>query len=206
MERYLSWDSTAWPDGEYRVRVTASDAPGQSAGGGADGAPGRRPVLDRQHAATITALAAARPGGKLQVKWHAADALNNIAKAEYSLDGGEWKVAAPVTRLSDGAGAGLRAQSGRCGGRAYRRRAGGRRVRECGGGERRWCGRCGHSRKLEPILPKSSRVFTTSVLFQRLGKCFLLPVTRKSARAASAHFQKTGYPLHREMLKPRGLA
>ena len=29
------------------------------------------------------------------------DALNNIAKAEYSLDGGEWKVAAPVTRLSD---------------------------------------------------------------------------------------------------------
>jgi hypothetical protein len=35
------------------------------------------------------------------VKWHAADALNNIAKAEYSLDGGEWKVASPVTRLSD---------------------------------------------------------------------------------------------------------
>jgi hypothetical protein len=34
------------------------------------------------------------------VKRHAADALNNI-KAEYSLDGSEWKVAAPVTRLSD---------------------------------------------------------------------------------------------------------
>jgi hypothetical protein len=30
-----------------------------------------------------------------------ADALNNISKAEYSLDGGEWTVAAPVTRLSD---------------------------------------------------------------------------------------------------------
>ena len=27
--------------------------------------------------------------------------MNNIAKAEYSLDGGEWKVAPPVTRLSD---------------------------------------------------------------------------------------------------------
>ena len=49
----------------------------------------------------ITGLTAARAGSKLQVKWHAADALNNIAKAEYSLDGGEWKVAAPVTRLSD---------------------------------------------------------------------------------------------------------
>ena len=35
------------------------------------------------------------------VRWHAADALNNISKAEYSLDGGEWTVAAPVTKLSD---------------------------------------------------------------------------------------------------------
>ncbi len=26
-ERYYSWDSTAYPDGKYRVRVTASDAP-----------------------------------------------------------------------------------------------------------------------------------------------------------------------------------
>ena len=26
-ERYYSWDSTAFPDGKYRVRVTASDAP-----------------------------------------------------------------------------------------------------------------------------------------------------------------------------------
>ena len=27
-ERYWSWDSTAFPDGEYRLRVTASDLPG----------------------------------------------------------------------------------------------------------------------------------------------------------------------------------
>ena len=46
--------------------------------------------------------AAVRNGAKLTVKWHAADALNNISKCEYSLDGGEWKVAAPVTKLSDG--------------------------------------------------------------------------------------------------------
>ncbi len=26
-ERYYSWDSTAFPDGEYVVRITASDAP-----------------------------------------------------------------------------------------------------------------------------------------------------------------------------------
>jgi len=49
----------------------------------------------------ITGLGAARAGGKLQVKWHAADALNQLVKAEYSVDGSEWKVAAPVSRLSD---------------------------------------------------------------------------------------------------------
>ena len=40
----------------------------------------------------IAGLTAARNGGKLEVRWHAADALNNIAGAEYSLDGGEWTV------------------------------------------------------------------------------------------------------------------
>jgi len=49
----------------------------------------------------ITGLAATRSGNKVEVRWHAADALNNISKAEYSLDGGDWKVAAPVTHLSD---------------------------------------------------------------------------------------------------------
>lgn len=42
-----------------------------------------------------------RNGGKLEVRWHAADALNNLAKAEYSLDGGDWTVVAPVGQLSD---------------------------------------------------------------------------------------------------------
>ena len=46
-------------------------------------------------------LSAVRAGGKLQVRWHAADALNDISQAEYSLDGGDWTVAAPRTKLSD---------------------------------------------------------------------------------------------------------
>jgi sugar lactone lactonase YvrE len=100
-ERYLSWDSTAWPDGEYRVRVTASDAPGNPPAEALTARMESSPFLIDNTPPKITALASTRTAGKLQVKWHAADALNNIAKAEYSLDGGEWKVAAPVTRLSD---------------------------------------------------------------------------------------------------------
>jgi hypothetical protein len=100
-ERYFSWDSTAWPDGEYRVRVTASDAPGNPPAEALTARMEGSPFWIDNTPPKITALSSVRAGSKLHVKWHAADALNNIAKAEYSLDGGEWKVAAPVTRLSD---------------------------------------------------------------------------------------------------------
>jgi hypothetical protein len=100
-ERYLSWDSTAYPDGEYRVRVTASDAPGNPPAEALTARMEGSPFWIDNTPPKVSALGAVRTGGKLQVKWHAADALNNIVKAEYSLDGSEWKVAAPVTRLSD---------------------------------------------------------------------------------------------------------
>jgi hypothetical protein len=100
-ERYISWDSTAYPDGEYRIRVTASDAPGNPPAEALTARLEGSPFWIDNTPPKITTLAGARTGGKLQVKWHAADALNNIAKAEYSLDGSDWKVAAPVTRLSD---------------------------------------------------------------------------------------------------------
>jgi hypothetical protein len=35
------------------------------------------------------------------VRWKAADALSFVTKAEYSLDGGDWLVTLPTTRLSD---------------------------------------------------------------------------------------------------------
>jgi sugar lactone lactonase YvrE len=100
-EKYLAWDSTAFADGEYRLRVTASDAPGNPPGEALTSHMESAPFTIDNTPPKITGLAATRTGGKLQVKWHAADALNNVTKAEYSLDGGDWTVVAPVTRLSD---------------------------------------------------------------------------------------------------------
>lgn len=100
-EKYLSWDSTAFPDGWYRLRVTVSDAPGNPPAEALSTSTESAPFLIDNTPPKITGLAATRSGNKLQVKWHAADALSIIAKAEYSLDGGEWTIAAPVTRLSD---------------------------------------------------------------------------------------------------------
>jgi sugar lactone lactonase YvrE len=100
-EKYLSWDATAFSDGDYRLRVTASDAPGNPPAEALTARTESAPFTIDNTPPKITGLGAARAGGKLQVRWHAADALNNLGKAEYSLDGGDWTVAAPVTRLSD---------------------------------------------------------------------------------------------------------
>jgi hypothetical protein len=100
-EKYYSWDSTAFPDGEYSIRVTASDAPSNPPAEALLAVMEGDVFIIDNTPPRITGLTAARAGGKLEAHWRAADALNNIAEAEYSLDGGEWTVAAPVTKLSD---------------------------------------------------------------------------------------------------------
>jgi hypothetical protein len=100
-EKYLSWDSTAFPDGEYRLRVTASDSPSNPPAEALTTQTESDPFFIDNTPPKVTGLTATRAAGKLQVRWHAADALNDVAKAEYSLDGGDWTVASPVTKLSD---------------------------------------------------------------------------------------------------------
>ncbi len=100
-DKYFSWDSTAFPDGEYRLRITASDAPSNPPGEALTARLEGDPFLIDNTPPKITGLAATRNAGKLQVRWHAADALNDIAKAEYSLDGGDWTVVSPTSGLSD---------------------------------------------------------------------------------------------------------
>lgn len=100
-EKYYSWDSTAFPDGPYRIRVTASDSPSNPPAEALTGSLVSEPLLIDNTAPGITGLTAARNGAKLEVHWHAADALSRIAKAEYSLDGADWIVAAPSSGISD---------------------------------------------------------------------------------------------------------
>lgn len=100
-EKYYSWDSTAFPDGEYRLRITASDAPSNPPADALASKMESEIFLIDNTPPKITGLTAARNGGKLQVRWHAADALSTVTRAEYSLDGGDWTVVAPISKLSD---------------------------------------------------------------------------------------------------------
>jgi sugar lactone lactonase YvrE len=100
-EKYYSWDSTAFPDGEYRLRITATDAPGNPPAEALTARIESGAFLIDNSPPVISALAATRNGGKVNIRWHAADALSAIDKAEYSVDGRDWLMAVPVTRLSD---------------------------------------------------------------------------------------------------------
>jgi sugar lactone lactonase YvrE len=100
-EKYLSFDSTAFPDGEYLLRVTASDLPGNPPDQALSTRLESDPFLIDNTPPAITGLAATRAGANLIVRWKAADGLSELKKAEYSLDGGEWTIVAPVSQLSD---------------------------------------------------------------------------------------------------------
>jgi hypothetical protein len=100
-EKYYSWDSTAFPDGDYKLRITASDAPSNPPAEALTASMESDSFTIDNTPPRISGLVAVSSGGKLRVRWHAADALHTIVRAEYSLDGGEWLVATPVTRLSD---------------------------------------------------------------------------------------------------------
>jgi hypothetical protein len=96
-ERYFSFDSSAFPDGEYRLRVTASDAPSNTPENALSAQEDSDPFTIDNTPPQITKPAA--KGGAVQ--WHVDDALSLIRKVEYSLDGGDWTVVEPASKLSD---------------------------------------------------------------------------------------------------------
>ncbi len=100
-DHYYSWDSTAFPDGKYVVRVTASDEPSNPPDQALTATLESDSFLIDNTAPEITGLQGSPTGGKIEIRFHAKDALSDIEKAEYSINGGEWCVVEPVTRLTD---------------------------------------------------------------------------------------------------------
>ena len=100
-EKYLSFDSTAFPDGEYLIRITATDAPSNPPGQALTGSLVSDPFLIDNTPPQILNLTAGRVGNGVDVHWRARDTRSLIEKAEYSLNGGEWLLAQPVTRVFD---------------------------------------------------------------------------------------------------------
>lgn len=100
-EKYLSWDTSAFPDGEYILRVTASDSPSNPPDQALTGFLVSDPFLIDNTPPQIANLSGSGAGKKLDVRWTARDVGSNIDRAEYSVNGGDWTLIDPVGRLSD---------------------------------------------------------------------------------------------------------
>lgn len=100
-EKHLSWDATAFADGEYLIRVVASDAPDNAAGEALSAELVSEPFLIDNTGPEIVQLeASAEPGG-VRVRFRARDATSTISQAECSVNGGEWLPLEPRDRIAD---------------------------------------------------------------------------------------------------------
>ena len=100
-ERHFSFDSTAFADGEYRLRVTVSDAPSNTPQNALNGEMESEVFTVDNTPPAIAGLSAVRAASGIRVSWRAVDALSAIKSAEYSLDGGDWIRVDPVSHLYD---------------------------------------------------------------------------------------------------------
>jgi hypothetical protein len=100
-DRYYSFDSGLMPDGEYVVRVIANDAPSHAPEDVLSTTKDSDLFEVDNTPPVIESLAAKSEADQLHVSFSANDAMSTITRAEYSVDGGEWKYIEPVGQLSD---------------------------------------------------------------------------------------------------------
>ncbi len=95
------WDTTTVPDGLYRARLLASDAPSNPEGQDLEGSRRSEPFVVDNTAPRIDNVAATRDGGTVRVAGMAADDISLIRSMEYAVDGGEWNAVLPADGIPD---------------------------------------------------------------------------------------------------------
>jgi WD40 repeat protein len=100
-DKFYSFDASLLPDGGYKVKVVASDAPSH--------APGEALTAEKESdrfavdttPPQIENLAASVEGGQLHISFRATDSFSPIQHAECSVDAGDWQYVAPADQISD---------------------------------------------------------------------------------------------------------
>jgi hypothetical protein len=106
-DRLYSWDSESYPNGDYRVRVTASDKQDNPPGAALETERTSMPFEIDNVPPRVDALRAVARAGKagekasLVVSGTAVDADTRISSIEYSLDGKDWKQVFPKDGIFD---------------------------------------------------------------------------------------------------------
>lgn len=100
-ERYFTFDASLLPDGPYRLKIVASDAPSHNPGEALTGDRVSERFLIDTTPPVVSNLAAQLTGGKIHATLTATDSATPIAHAEYSVDAGPWQYIEPVGKISD---------------------------------------------------------------------------------------------------------
>lgn len=96
-QKFFSWDTTSMPDGPYYLKIVASD----TASNPPDGALSSSRESERFEVDNTPPVVAIQGAAGALVTFTARDAASGIERAQYSVDGGEWTLVAPVGAISD---------------------------------------------------------------------------------------------------------
>jgi sugar lactone lactonase YvrE len=97
LDHFLAFDSTSFPDGKYKVRIIASDAPSNTPDAVLTSSLESETFIIDNTPPVITIDSA----DANSIKFSAKDALSWIDRAEYSIDGGDWTLLVPVNMVTD---------------------------------------------------------------------------------------------------------
>jgi hypothetical protein len=101
LEPHFSFDGSSFADGEYRLRITASDEPSNTPADALASSLISDPFTIDNTPPQITSGGQAEEHGQTVIRFEAKDALSWVDKAEYSINGGDWILLNPVNRVSD---------------------------------------------------------------------------------------------------------
>jgi hypothetical protein len=107
-----TWDTSALPDGRYRLRVTAGDAGGNAMGEELRAAALSQPFTVDNTPPLVTALEARGEEAALLVTGKAEDAASALQRVEVSLDDGPWRAVTPDGGFTDQMAHSFRARLG----------------------------------------------------------------------------------------------
>jgi WD40 repeat protein len=108
-QKFYSWDATTMPDGAYYLKIVASDSTSNAPNAALktereserfeiDNTP---PVIQKLEGSATGMNADRSMGASYDFQFAAVDATSGIEKTQYSVDGGEWILVAPVQGISD---------------------------------------------------------------------------------------------------------
>jgi len=100
-QKFYSWDTNTLPDGAYYLKIAASDAPSNPPGEELTGErESDRFEVDNTPPQVLNLRQSAN-NPEMRFQFDARDSYSLIARAEFSLDAGEWRLIFPVDRTTD---------------------------------------------------------------------------------------------------------